>query len=720
MVTEQVVEGDRSVGRTVNSGVGTATSVSEWTAACFPAGDAATERELHELISEAAEAARDDFNVSSAIEWAKGYAFPTEFVDSDVRCLRAAQLDFPVMVRRRLKQLSGDRLSEERVAKLRSDNPELELMRDLVKGMKVHLPDGFVPNGKFPRTPLRSTYEEVATAVNKMLGAVIEQKLAFLLPLDMALAHVPNLHLCKAHWTTKKGKASGRPLGDLSFVDGTPLNTDATAEAANVYYGQIQHPTIEDIALMIHDFWMEAQRRNPDLLFSDLRMWKMDLKGAYTLLSFREEDVGLFAMLLTGDLVYFQLAGIFGWSGTPAAFQVVTRAISWELRHALKSRTVMYVDDIIGIGFASDIEEDLAVTRRICTDLLGSGAVADDKTETGRRIDVIGYVIDLDSQRVLISRKNFLTALHGYINTDVSARVNLRTAQRLASWSTRYGKICRVMRPFCGALHRATWGRTDPHALFYLPSESVIAIQCWRAMLCMVRFRETEFTRTIESFSQSTPVLIAEFDSSLSGAGVIWYARDDGAEVAVGVSAVDLTFLQFGEDSSFQNLAEFIGAILSVVGQVILGYAGRSLALRGDSVTALTWAITERPRGVIVTKAAMMWSLLCVATDVNVSEVTHIAGTENEKCDRLSRRGTAANVSVAREAYDMGLSSARVISFEKEESVMRILQLCDPRIELATEQEFIRFWSQAREAIQKFTDEHCIGTQRRSAPTAHA
>jgi hypothetical protein len=33
--------------------------------------------------------------------------------------------------------------------------------------------------------------------------------------------------------------------------------------------------------------------------------YKMDLKGAYTLLSFWLEDVGLFGMLLTGDIFYF-------------------------------------------------------------------------------------------------------------------------------------------------------------------------------------------------------------------------------------------------------------------------------------------------------------------------------------------------------------------------------------------------------------------------------
>jgi hypothetical protein len=99
--------------------------------------------------------------------------------------------------------------------------------------------------------------------------------------------------------------------------------------------------------------------------------------------------VGLFGLLLTDDLVYFQLASIFGWSVTPAAFQVVTRAISWELKHTLRSTTLMYVDDIIGVCFAEYLESDLAATRGIWTALLGSGAVADDKTETRMRLDII-------------------------------------------------------------------------------------------------------------------------------------------------------------------------------------------------------------------------------------------------------------------------------------------------------------------------------------------
>jgi hypothetical protein len=84
---------------------------------------------------------------------------------------------------------------------------------------------------------------------------------------------------------------------------------------------------------------------------------------------------------------------------------------------------------------------------------------------------------------------------------------------------------------------------------------------------------------------------------------LIWYTAEDGAEVAKGVCAVDLTFLEFGTDSSSQNLWELIGAILTVMYQIALGLAGQSLALRGDSVTALTWSITERVRGSLVTNA---------------------------------------------------------------------------------------------------------------------
>jgi hypothetical protein len=271
--------------------------IGRWAEACFPVGSQTSEAELRELLKEAAASARDNYGPEDAIAWAEVYTFPPEFVANDMQCLEAVQRDFEAMVRQRLAELTPGRLNADRVSRLRPDNPETALLNDLVEGMRVHLPEGFTTNGMMPRTDRRPIYETVATVVNKMLGAVVDQKLAFLLPLEAAQNHIPNLHLCKAHWTVKKGKPSGRPIGDLSNVDGVKINTDDTA-----YYGAIRHA--DDIAVMRYDFWVEVRKRDPSVRWEDMRLWKMDLRGAYTLLSFRPEDLGLFAMLVSDDLVY--------------------------------------------------------------------------------------------------------------------------------------------------------------------------------------------------------------------------------------------------------------------------------------------------------------------------------------------------------------------------------------------------------------------------------
>jgi hypothetical protein len=87
---------------------------------------------------------------------------------------------------------------------------------------------------------------------------------------------------------------------------------------ATAYFGEIRHPTIDDIAVMIYDFWRAAKEHHPALRWEDMRIWKMDLRGAHTLLSFRPQDVGLFSMLVSDDLVNLQMVSIFGWSGCHA------------------------------------------------------------------------------------------------------------------------------------------------------------------------------------------------------------------------------------------------------------------------------------------------------------------------------------------------------------------------------------------------------------------
>ena len=289
---------------------------------------------LEELARESIASADGNYGIQEAVKWAGGFEFPQDLVDSDMRLFRAAQLDFSAMVRMRLKKIGATRMSAHRVELLRADNPERTRLFDIARGMRVPLPAGFVPDGKGDHTPMQPAYVEVHQAVDRMLADLHAQGLAFCLPKTEAIALIDGLHLGKASWTPKKGKASGRCIGDISFCDGTPLNCEESKQIAESWWGEIELPTIDEMVCLILEFYSEAVRIDPLVQWEDLRLWKTDLRGAYRLMSLHPESAKYFGMEIYGERIFIHLCGIFGWTCTPAAFQVVSRGIQWELQHS--------------------------------------------------------------------------------------------------------------------------------------------------------------------------------------------------------------------------------------------------------------------------------------------------------------------------------------------------------------------------------------------------
>jgi hypothetical protein len=112
----------------------------------------------------------------------------------------------------------------------------------------------------------------------------------------------------------------------------------------------------------------------------------------------------------------------------------------------------MFVDDIFGCCWRRDLESELAVTRKVCTDLMWSLAIKDAKTESGRTLTVIGYTIQLDGRQIVIAERNVQRALYGLLAVKADEPVEVRIMQRLASWGLRCGYGNRGMRPFVTAL----------------------------------------------------------------------------------------------------------------------------------------------------------------------------------------------------------------------------------------------------------------------------
>jgi hypothetical protein len=182
--------------------------------------------------------------------------------------------------------------------------------------------------------------------------------------------------------------------------------------------------------------------------------------------------------------------------------------------------------------------------------VLGEDAVAAKKTFSGDRLEIIGWIIDLKTKLLTIGQRCLDRALYGFVVAREFEPMQLKQVQRLASWGRRYGTVNKMLLPFTSALDAATRGKTNAFYTRMLPLDAQRAVQMIRVLLLLIAVDEAGFARPLDSFKSCSPTdagLVAEFDASLAGVGVLWYVRDaDGCERLVGVAELDIRSLGFG------------------------------------------------------------------------------------------------------------------------------------------------------------------------------
>jgi hypothetical protein len=242
-----------------------------------------------------------------------------------------------------------------------------------------------------------------------------------------------------------------------------------------------------------------------------------------------------------------------------------------------------------------------------------------------------------------IAKKNLLNAFYAFFIVDTKAKANLKTMQKLASLASRYTLTCPCMSPFTGALNRMTtgWikdGRLE-HKLKDFSHEAIISVNMLRAHLYLMSRHEGRVARPLASFQPGPLCLGVKTDASLTGAGGLLYERSKtGTETWMGGFAVDLVTLSFKKDSGYQNTAEFIGIILSLLALAQLGIRDVDIEVRGDGKAALSWASTHCFKSPKATNALMVFILTCISFGFTVRESDYIPGTKNWREDVLSRK----------------------------------------------------------------------------------
>ena len=157
--------------------------------------------------------------------------------------------------------------------------------------------------------------------------------------------------------------------------------------------------------------------------------------------------------------------------------------------------------------------------------------------------------------------------------------------------------------------------------------------------------------------------------------------------------------LDFGSDPAFQNCAEFISVTAGVIGAIMMGLDVSSVLLKGDSVTALSWAEGGRFKSDNVMNAATVFTMVCVIHGVHVVGTELVTSEENWMCDGLSRREPGESWVALMKM--MGLenpvfTSLTEINLDGMESV---IDLCNPKLEWNDEEKFAVYWRRVYDRI---------------------
>ena len=84
--------------------------------------------------------------------------------------------------------------------------------------------------------------------------------LVFIIPTPEA-ENISDLHYHPAHWARKKGKPGGRQIGDLTDGGDGALNSERANEKLKELYGDIEHPTIDELVQMVEGYAKEMQQQ---------------------------------------------------------------------------------------------------------------------------------------------------------------------------------------------------------------------------------------------------------------------------------------------------------------------------------------------------------------------------------------------------------------------------------------------------------------------------
>ena len=630
---------------------------------------------IRKVLEDAHRASEGYYTLKHAEQWNTDFEFPQDAIDADEALWHQCSHDLTAICKVKQARLAHNRLSVRRVLQafgpLGTKYPKMLhsdfmiLMDFAANGITPLFADDFVPQSS-NQPPLRARYLTLKHTVNFLLYKQHVDGTVLLLSRANAET-IPGIHLSPQHQADSKGKQEGRVIGDLSGQHDpsyTPLNGTAFSKSALrslilATWGEIKHPTVDQLVLMV----LTAADIHG---WSNLMLWKKDLKGAFNLLNYNPAYCRLFAFLLSDDMVMIHLAGLFGWIGMPHAFQVLTRSLQAMCSHIISGLCLWYVDDLMAVSHIASQQKDSNLVDANVQQLLGEGSIAKNKSFSDRQLEFLGWIFDLDTQTITLCDRNLHKLIHALFSFTPTSKVSVAHIQRIASLTSRASMLNPHMRSYTHELHIVTSGYTQPHVKFTLSLLAQSDVMMWRSFVLILVADPIKLSRSMESFRPKDPFYCFKYDASLDRIAVGVFLMSDDSLVTF--AAVDLPFA-VNDEARRQNTMEFIAIVFGLLLCWRSQLTRFHYDLHGDSVSSLAWARKSRVNSVIARRSNIIFTTLSMHLDSHVATTQHVPGKLNTVFDGLSRNKSPSEV---------GLDISKMYNASTDTSILTFLQLCDP------------------------------------------
>ena len=221
-----------------------------------------SENQIQSALEKAHMASDGYYSLKHAEQWNTTFEFPQSAIDDDTKLWHQCSKDLATLYRTKQSALSSNRLSVRRV--LQAFGPRGKMLHSDFMILMDFAPNEITPivaedfmQSNSP-PPLRARYLTLKHTINCLLYKQHTEQMVLLLITSDA-ASIPGMHFSLQHQADSKGKPEGRVIVDLSGqhdaaytpLNGTPSSKPALRSLTAATWGEIKHPTVDQLVLMV-------------------------------------------------------------------------------------------------------------------------------------------------------------------------------------------------------------------------------------------------------------------------------------------------------------------------------------------------------------------------------------------------------------------------------------------------------------------------------------